>query len=94
MTYKRNLEVLKKSKGRTFTFTFSAPEIGVLHRAVRLMLLHPAVEGISDLDESVFGKLLSFCFSCLSKMGFTETEIAEMDSALEEDAPGLTIERF
>lgn len=83
----RYIEVVGASerKGLTYSLELTPAEVGILHGAIRLMLLHPQVaETFSDSFKFGANRLRTACLKAFADMGFTPDEIEYMDSALDE----------
>ena len=56
-------------------------QVGVLHGAIRLMLIHPdVVQGYGHDFKATAGDLRIWCLDRFREMGFTEEEVQELDS--------------
>jgi len=83
VSQRRYLEVMKANDGRVFQISTGAVEVGLLHAALRLALLHPRVKEMSPSFHIVAENLKQSCLELMGKMGFSEKELEYLDSDFE-----------
>lgn len=73
--------VMIENKDKVFNLPLSAWEVGLLHGAVRLMMMHPEVAGeYSEAFKNAARDVRTKCLAYLADMGFTPEEIEELNS--------------
>jgi hypothetical protein len=75
--------VMNANSSRRFFLELTALDVGIVHGAMRLLLMHPTVEETyTDDFKRLAGHLRRWCLVRFREMGFTEEEVRELDSEL------------
>lgn len=82
VSQERYSEAIHSNDGRTFQIELTPLEVGLIHGAIRLMLLHPDVARFSFSYHLEAENLRSVFLSIYREMGFSDEEIEYIDSAL------------
>lgn len=76
---------MQANHGVLFPLSLNCIEVGLLHGAIRLMLLHPEVKDYSDDFQRVANRIRSWCLIQYARMGFTPEEIEALDTEFAEE---------
>lgn len=81
LTSARYSQVIQENIDKEWSLPVSPLEVGLLHGAIRLMLIHPEVEEKYSTDFKIIaGEIRTWCLDRYREMGFTEAELQELDS--------------
>jgi hypothetical protein len=77
----RYSEVLKENIDKMWYLPVDPIRLGILHGALRLMLIHPEVkEKYTQAFKDIAGDMREWCLERYLEMGFTQEEVASLDS--------------
>jgi hypothetical protein len=80
----RYKEVIVANSNRFWRLEVDAVSVGILHGALRLMMMHPKVQAqYSDSFKTMARHLRNWCLVRFREMGFTEEEVQTLDSELD-----------
>lgn len=82
VSQERYVRVMFDNMEKEYVLELNAVQVGMLHGAVRLTLLHPEVRVMSQDFRGMLEHLRSWCRTCLGDMGFLEEEIEYLDTEL------------
>lgn len=80
MDSQRYSQVIQSNMGKLWFLQLEPVQVGLLHGALRLMLLHPEVENHSQAFKDLATELRQWCLRVYAEMGFTPDEIQALDS--------------
>jgi len=80
LTLERYTEVLSENSQELFWLELDACEVGIIHSALRLMLMHPDVKEMPGDFLIMAEGLRGRCLQLFRKMGFSEDEVKFLDS--------------
>lgn len=83
MDYDRYSEIIKANTDRAFPIILTALDVGIIHGAIRLLLMHPEVEtNYSQVFKERATHWRQQMLTFFREMGFTEQELEEIDNQL------------
>jgi len=81
MDSQRFIQVMQSNMGKLWILELEPVEVGLLHGAIRLMLLHPEVQkNYCQAFKDLAAEIRQWCLRAFAEMGFTAEEIEVLDS--------------
>ena len=77
-------QALSETRGREYTYTFRAYEVGIFHGLVALAADHPGIQDMSPYTHQAIDEFRAWCKQVWVDMGMTEEEADLLDRLREE----------
>lgn len=83
VTPERFAEVLRNNEGKLFGLGVGVNQVSVLHGLIALAMDHPGMQELSEASK-VAQRIRDWCLQCFRSMGFSDEEVAQLDTMREE----------
>ncbi|MBW2675071.1 MAG: hypothetical protein JRD89_16950 [Deltaproteobacteria bacterium] len=84
VTRERFKEVLRASEGNQYELALGVAQVSILHGLLSLAMDHPGLQELGGPTMTIARRIRDWCLSCFKEMGFSDEEVAQIDTMREE----------